>query len=418
MSMVPRPLTELFQNIEHRRVPWRPGPFFVPHGGGPSLDLSFVGGTLDPRITFSRASTATYFDATGTMQTAATNVPRFDADPVTHVSRGLLIEDARTNAQLSSGNLAQAPWAPAATGTAPTVTANSVIAPDGTLSGARIVMPAVPTGSNAAFVSAQTGIGAVQSVYSVWLRGASGGEVVNVFISNFVGYFHITATLTTAWQRFSVVGTPSSTGWGFSIGTDMRDPTQTPTGAQTFYAWGAQSEAGAFPTSYIPTTGTAVTRSQDVCRIPPANMGFFASPGGSWGVECILINPANAANNPRIVGLPAAGGGGPGQFFANTTLNLGQYDQAAAVTTAAVIVPNAVTKGASTWAAGTGKVCLNGGAVATGAMATGYGLLVTGGIGFMTVANPGVSDNASGYMRRLSYWPRVLSDTEMQQVTT
>ncbi len=47
--------------------------------------------------TFSRASTATYFDSAGTLQTAAANAPRFDYDPVTHAPKGLLLEDARTN---------------------------------------------------------------------------------------------------------------------------------------------------------------------------------------------------------------------------------------------------------------------------------------------------------------------------------
>ena len=73
---------------------------------GATLSLSFMQpGTLDPRITFTRASTATYFDATGTMQTAATNTPRWDYDPVTHVLRGLLIEEARTNLLLNSATL-------------------------------------------------------------------------------------------------------------------------------------------------------------------------------------------------------------------------------------------------------------------------------------------------------------------------
>jgi hypothetical protein len=58
-------------------------------GGVPaaSLLLNFVDiGTLDPRITFTRAdatSCATYFDSTGRMQTAAANVARFDYDPAT-----------------------------------------------------------------------------------------------------------------------------------------------------------------------------------------------------------------------------------------------------------------------------------------------------------------------------------------------
>src|SRR4029077_17321879 len=75
--------------------------------GGTSLDMSFVDGSgvLDPRPTFTRASTATYFDASGTMQTAATNAPRFDYDPVTHALRGLLIEEQRTNLLLNSATL-------------------------------------------------------------------------------------------------------------------------------------------------------------------------------------------------------------------------------------------------------------------------------------------------------------------------
>src|SRR5581483_3040464 len=61
--------------------------------------------TLDIRITFTRASVGPYFDAPGTMQTAANNVPRFDHDPTTLLPRGLLIEDARTNLLLNSATL-------------------------------------------------------------------------------------------------------------------------------------------------------------------------------------------------------------------------------------------------------------------------------------------------------------------------
>ncbi|OFW88787.1 MAG: hypothetical protein A3B66_04830 [Alphaproteobacteria bacterium RIFCSPHIGHO2_02_FULL_46_13] len=53
--------------------------------------LSATGGT------FSRTSTATYFDSTGTLQTAATNAPRFDYDPSTLAFKGLLLEEGRTN---------------------------------------------------------------------------------------------------------------------------------------------------------------------------------------------------------------------------------------------------------------------------------------------------------------------------------
>ena len=35
--------------------------------------------------------------------------------------------------------------------------------------------------------------------------------------------------------------------------------------ANNFYIWGAQLEAQSYPTSYIPTAGTTVTRTQAVC---------------------------------------------------------------------------------------------------------------------------------------------------------
>jgi hypothetical protein len=60
-------------------------------------------GWLDPGVTFTRASTATYTDATGTIQTAAVNAPRWDYAGGS--LRGLLIEEARTNLFLNSATL-------------------------------------------------------------------------------------------------------------------------------------------------------------------------------------------------------------------------------------------------------------------------------------------------------------------------
>ena len=77
----------------------------------PSFSRDFAGlKTLDhgvgPAITFTRASNATFFDASGTLQTAANDTPRFDHDPATGASRGLLIEELRTNLLLNSATLA------------------------------------------------------------------------------------------------------------------------------------------------------------------------------------------------------------------------------------------------------------------------------------------------------------------------
>ena len=71
----------------------------------PSLNLDFANvGALDPRITFTRSSSATYTNSLGLIATAATNVARFDYDPVTLAARGLLVEESRTNLFVQSSD--------------------------------------------------------------------------------------------------------------------------------------------------------------------------------------------------------------------------------------------------------------------------------------------------------------------------
>ncbi len=68
----------------------------------PAMMLDFLSGVLDSRITFVRASTATFTGSNGLLQTAAIDAPRFDYDPVTLAPKGLLIEETRTNLLLNS----------------------------------------------------------------------------------------------------------------------------------------------------------------------------------------------------------------------------------------------------------------------------------------------------------------------------
>ena len=389
------------------------GPSLPP---GVTLDLNFMNpGTLDPRITFTRASTAAYIDVNGFIQMAATNAPRWDYDPVTHALRGVLIEEQRTNIALQSGNLADPAWSTFnQTAIAPVQTANQTTAPDGTLTGTRVVYPAVTGAGSASVIQQLTTFTANSYVFSVWLKGAAGGEQIylNLNVNGFINSARL--VLTTQWQRFSVVATAVAGVAGYAIGADLRGGTATNTPAQTIYAWGAQAEQGGFQTSYIGTTSAAVTRAVDSAVVLPANMGWFTSPGGSWLAEFIAFNPTPPAGGARIIAWPVVGSSAP--VYLAPGNQLGQYDGGGGPVTANAITVNAVTKGATAFTPTTGRNCLNGGTVASGAMTTGYPGLPTNGVVFM--ANATITDGASGYIRRVSYWPRVLSDTEMQQVTT
>src|SRR4051812_29847838 len=98
------------------------------YGPQPTLEFNFLTGVLDSSITFARASSATYYDIAGTLQIASTNAPRFDYDAITHVIKGLLIEEARTNLLTNSQVINS--WS---TKTDTTVTSNSTTSPDGTV---------------------------------------------------------------------------------------------------------------------------------------------------------------------------------------------------------------------------------------------------------------------------------------------
>ena len=61
-------------------------------------------GELDSRITFARASIATRVNALGMIANVALDIPRLDYDPITLQPKGLLIEEARTNAMVRANS--------------------------------------------------------------------------------------------------------------------------------------------------------------------------------------------------------------------------------------------------------------------------------------------------------------------------
>ncbi len=81
-------------------VRWRLGPAESLVEATPLFDLRVDTGSITPPpgYTFRRASTGWCFDATGALLAVAIDAPRYDHDPITLASLGLLMEEARTNA--------------------------------------------------------------------------------------------------------------------------------------------------------------------------------------------------------------------------------------------------------------------------------------------------------------------------------
>jgi hypothetical protein len=72
---------------------------------GQYIDFIHAGLILDPRVTFTRASTATRVNAAGLIEVVQYNIPRVDHDPITLAQKGLLIEEPRTNILTRSTDL-------------------------------------------------------------------------------------------------------------------------------------------------------------------------------------------------------------------------------------------------------------------------------------------------------------------------
>lgn len=272
----------------------------------PTLDLNFERDRrLDSRITYSRASTATYRGSDGLIKTVLANEPRFDFDASGNCL-GLLIEESRTNLHLHSENLSN--WI-AETGAS--ITSNAYVSPDGTQTADGI--NGTTGGSSAYLVTTLSN--ATTYTFSVFLKYISGEPIIQIeigdspfarsntrfnvqtgtLVSNSGGAATVNAieNYGNGWYRYSITRTTTSSGGGFM---DINHLTTTPS---TVAVWGAQIEVGNFPTSYIPTTTSSVTRSSDLATISGTNFtSWYNNTEGTAFVAAYMKNFSGAVGIP------------------------------------------------------------------------------------------------------------------------
>jgi hypothetical protein len=256
------------------------------------LDLDFLRDVLDPRITFTRGSTATRVNASGRIEVVSADVPRFDYDPLTLRLKGLLIEESRTNLVQRSEELDDAYW----TKTAVTITSNSTVAPDGNTTMDTLVED---TSNNAHyFFRSITVTNGAQYTHSAFVKkgtndwcfiyGQSSAVAIAYFnltagtIGTVSGSGSPTAKITDVGggiYRLSLTYTTSTTSSAIGVGHANGDAGLVYTGtSRTLFVWGLQAAIGNAPSSYMPTTSATFTRSADVALITGANFSTWFNP--------------------------------------------------------------------------------------------------------------------------------------------
>jgi hypothetical protein len=425
----------------------------------PSLDLDFTQEELDPRITFTRGSIGTRVNRNRLIETVDTNQPRFDYDPVTGECKGLLIEESRYNDWLYSGQNVTTSWSTGGTGTLSIDTTQ--IAPDGstntikftesttTASGRRFSQNITVASGTSYTVSvfAKQPTGSAPRYFSIlfWNTAFTTFQIITFdplngrVLSNSSGNTTFVEKYPNGWWRFGATATATAS---VNIGFDFRFTNSVSSGGNNggpygnytgdgnsyLYFFGPQVENGAFMTSFIPTSASRVTRSADLASMTGTNFSsWYNSSEGTLYADLNNITTRSSLtydafvsltgtdvnrNVMRIYTQTASGGAAQNQFFGAVSYSPdGSYTFNSFDTTVSGS-PQRIGKAILAYKKDDFAFTVNGLKPATdrsGDIPTCNQLLIYGASRFQSAP--------SGYIKRLTYYPRRLKDNQLQYLT-
>ena len=419
----------------------------ISYAGDASKGLYLWGAQVEQR------SAVTAYTATTTqaitnyipkLQSAASGVARFDNNPTTGESLGLLIEESRTNLTTYSSQFDNATWNKVGA----TITADTIVSPDGTLNADGMYETAVTSehqinNTNPTF-SASTAY-----TLSVYAKPIGGRNCTLFWYTNSVNTvltatFDITAgTIVTAatasgsapptsvsaaitavgngWYRVSITGTTTGTAGIGAIRIHAASGTSNSYAGDTskgIFIWGAQLEAGAFATSYIPTVASQVTRAADAASMTGTNFsswyradeGTIFIDANGYQPQLVFSNANSGYNNYRSIYRAS--------IQTNQPVNVYEANNG----TAAVNTVNIGNTNGLTYKAAYGfKTNDFGGSVNAGTVATD-----TSGLPALAVDRMGIGVDygisattiGTGIYRKIAFYPLKVTSAQLQALTS
>ena len=382
-------------------------------------------------ITFSRASSATFLGSNGLLQTAANNIPRIEYDAAGAV-KGLLIEEARTNFVAYSEDFTNAAWNKTDT----TVTPDATIAPDGTTTADLLTEGTLNSTHRVYQTVSLTGAGErtvgkyVKYIDAQWCYfrlddNAAGNAYAYFDVLNGVtgttntdrstitdvgnGWYYITASLIDY-----KVGSNSNVLFG--IASADNTPSYTGTG-RAIYVWGAQLELGSFASSYIPTSGATASRAADVATIPTSAFGYNSG-AGTVVVEASLKS-SSYPNSANIVSLADASNTDTTRLWvwsgADSTMRWSVYEGGVdQVDQTKPYTKDQLFSVAGAYKVNDFAISLDGSAVSTDTSGS-----VTSDVASLHIGTKtGGTEFMSGHIKSIQYYPRRLTNAQLQELTT